>query len=91
MTRFELRPIRRFVVLLDDQDRVVEENGVLVDGGLWPVTMDFTVVAVGADERADFGVGDRVVVSNPTVGRKVRIDGVVYRVVRVGDVIAVVS
>lgn len=91
MARFELRPIKRFVVLLDDQDRVTKDGGVYVDSGIWPVNMDFLVVAVGAEEHVDFGVGDRVVVSCPTVGRKVRLDGVVYRVVRVSDILAVLE
>lgn len=91
MTRFELRPIKRFVVLLDDQDRVTKDGELFVDNGVWPVNMDYTVVAVGTEEKAGFGVGDKVVVSCPTVGRKVKLDGVTYRVVRVSDIIAVIE
>jgi len=84
------RPIRRFVLLLDDQDETVE-NGVLVREDVRCRHMDFTVVRVGDREKAGFGQGDRVVVSHPDVGRRVRLDGVYYRLVRVSDVIGVLE
>ena len=82
-----VRPIRRFVLLLDDQDEAVE-GGVAVREDLRCRHMDFTVVRVGDLEKADFGQGDRVVVSHPDAGRRVRLDGTYYRLVRVSDVIA---
>lgn len=85
-----VRPIRRHVLLLDDQPESVD-GGVVVRRELGNAYLDYVVVAVGEDENVDFGPGDRVVVSDPNIGRKVRLDGIVYRVVRVSDVLAVVE
>lgn len=82
-----VRPIRRFVLLYDDQPEY-SEGGIVVRKNLGCDHMDFIAVAVGDREDADFGPGDRVVVSDPNVGRRVMLDGVVYRLVRVSDVIA---
>lgn len=87
-----LRPIRRHVLLLDDQEGgIVLHDGLYVDTGIHPETMDFYVVGVGNLENPGFGTGDRVVISDPAAGRRVKIDGVVYRLVRVTDVIAVIN
>lgn len=85
-----IKPIRRFVLLLDDQPEV-NEGGVVVQKKFGCDHMDFLVVRVGTEEQAGFGQGDRVVVQDPNVGRRVRIDGVVYRLVRVSDVIATIE
>jgi len=85
-----VRPIKRFVLLLDDQPEQTV-GGVIVRRTLGNAYLDYVVVAVGEREQAGFGPGDRVLVRYPNVGRKVRIDGVVYRVVRVSDVIAVME
>ena len=61
-----LRPLHRFVLLLDDPAESVE-NGVVVrlpETG-WRTHMDYLVVMVGESERADFGAGDRVVRRHP--------------------------
>jgi co-chaperonin GroES (HSP10) len=89
---FNIRPIRKHVILLDDQPSdYVDADGVLVDSSLGTNHLDFYVVGVGTEEHVDFGKGDRVVLADENVGRKVRLDGVVYRVVRTADVIAVVG
>ena len=81
-----VRPIRRFVLLVDDQPEYVD-GGIVVRKDFGCDHMDFVVVAVGVD----FGVGDRVVVRDPNVGRRVMLDGTVYRLVRVSDIIAVME
>jgi co-chaperonin GroES (HSP10) len=90
MKRATVRPIRRFVLLLDDQPEMVE-GGVIVQRRAGVTHHDFPVVRVGEHEDCDFGQGDVVVVSDPNAGRRVMIDGVVYRLVRTSDVIAVVE
>lgn len=85
-----IRPIRRFVLLLDDPDETVV-CGVVVKTGIWRTNMDYYVVRVGTEEKVDFGQGDRVILSSPNVGRKVRLCGCPFRLVRVEDVIAVVQ
>ena len=85
-----MRPIRRFVLLLDDQDETAE-GGVAVRESLRCRHLDFYVVRVGEREKVDFGQGSRVVVRHPDVGRRVRLDGTYYRLVRADDVVGVVE
>ena len=86
-----IRPIRRFVLLLDDQPERIE-GGVIIRQEIWRRThLDYTVVRVGEKENVDFGQGDRVVLADPNVGRPVMIDGTVFRFVRVSDIIAVMT
>lgn len=85
-----LKPIRRHVLLLDDQE-VQVENGVTVLRRRGTPYLDHLVVQVGERESVDFGVGDRVVLSDPNAGRRVRIDGTAYRLVRTDDVVAVLE
>lgn len=82
-----LRPIKRFVLILDDQPEF-DDNGVIVRRELGNAYLDYLVVAVGEKEDVPYGPGDRVVLSDPNAGRKVKLDGVVHRVVRVSDIIA---
>lgn len=86
--RWQLRPLKRFVLLYDDQPETVE-GGIIVSGRIGTHHHDFSVVAVGTNETVDFGVGDRVVVDDPNAGRRVMIDGIVYRIMPVRHVIAV--
>lgn len=87
-----VRPIRRFVLLADDQPGFTDVGGVLVDNMLGTDNLDYYVVAVGSEEsNPGFGVGDRVILSDPNAGRKVRIEGVVHRLVRTTDIIGVVE
>ena len=88
MKKTFLRPIRRFVLVLDDQPET-NEGGVIVHREMGCSHMDFTVVAVGTTETVDFGVGDSVIVCDANVGRRVMLDGTVYRLVRVSDIIGV--
>ena len=85
-----VRPIRKFVLLLDDQPETVE-GGVIVRRKFGTHHHDFYVVRVGEKEQVDFGQGDRVLVEDPNAGRRVMLDGVVYRLVRVEDIIAVLE
>jgi len=85
-----VRPIRRFVLLLDDQPEQTE-GGIIVNREYTSSRMDRLVVRVGDKENVDFGQGDRVVLSDPNCGRRVMIDGTVYRLVRVADIIAVMD
>lgn len=83
-----LRPIRRFVLLLDDQPEYTE-GGIVVRKDEGCYHMDFPVVAVGTNETVDFGVGDVAVLWSPNIGRRVMLGGTVYRLVKVADIIAV--
>lgn len=85
-----VRPIKRFVLLYDDQPETVE-GGIVVRRDFGCGHMDFVVVAVGEREAADFGPGDRVIVSDPNAGRRVMLDGTVFRLVRVTDVLATIE
>lgn len=87
-----LRPLRKFVLLADDPVETVE-NGVVVrlpESG-WRTHMDYTVVAVGVAESADFGAGDRVILRHPNAGRSLLLDKVPHRLVRVTDILAVID
>ena len=78
------------MLLLDDQE-VQVENGVTVLRRWGTPYLDHLVVQTGTDEDLDFGPGDRVVLDDPNAGRRVRIDGTVYRLVRRDSVVAVVK
>ena len=86
----ELRPIKRHVLLLDDPDETIA-NGVVVRTSMHRTNMDYMVLRVGAEERCDFGQGDRVVLADPNAGRRLKIDGVPLRLVRVNEVIGVME
>ena len=86
----ELRPIKRHVLLLDDPDETIT-NGVVVRTSMHRTNMDYMVLRVGAEERCDFGQGDRVVLESPDAGRRLKIDGVSLRLVRVSEVIGVME
>lgn len=90
LTRFDVRPLRRHVLVLDDPD-TVDSNGILLSRGFRGVHLDFTVVKVGIDEDAGFGQGDRVMLSDPCAGRPLKLDGTPYRLVRISDIIAVIE
>lgn len=85
-----LRPLSRFVLLVDDPDETLE-NGVMVrlpESG-WRTHMDYAVAMVGAKEHADFGAGDRVVLRHPNAGRSLVWNGVPHRLVRMDDILGV--
>lgn len=86
-TKF-LRPISDHVLLVDEQPEAVE-GGVIVDRTVGCGRMDFVVAK--APGGAGFGQGDRVVVSDPNAGRRVKLDGCVYRIVPVSDIVAVME
>ena len=85
-----VRPIRRFVLLLDEQPEVIEK-GVVIHRERGVGRHDFPVVRVGETENVDFGQGDIVVLKDPNAGRRIMLDGIVYRLVRIRDIIAVVD
>lgn len=82
-----LTPLGNEVILLDDPDYTME-NGVVVPASVWRVNMDYWVVRGSGD---GFGTGDRVIVDDPMTGRKIKVDGVCYRVVRKDSIIGVVD
>lgn len=82
-----LRPIRRFILLVDDQPEQVEGGIVIVDR-IGCTRHDFYVAAIGTNENVEFDVGDRVIIEDPNAGRRVSVDGIFYRLVRVTDIIA---
>ena len=79
------RPLCGHALLLDDQPEQTE-GGVIVSRRVGCHHLDFLVVDVNGP--AGFGVGDRVVLSDPNIGKRVMVDGTVYRMVSVGDVLA---
>lgn len=83
------RPIRRFVLLLDDQPER-DEGGVIVRSSGYD-RMDFVVVAIGDRETVELGVGDRAVLADRYAGRRVMLDGILYRLVRASDIVATVE
>lgn len=82
-----LRPIRGFALLVDDPAEQTE-GGVVVPTGsmVWRKNMDYVVAAVGHGTTG-FGVGDRVVLKDANAGQSLYLDGIAYRLVKVGDVI----
>ena len=70
--------------MLDTQDTQTD-GGVTVIRRRGSPYMDYLVVA--SAENLDYGPGDRVVVKDPNIGKRVRIDGTVYRLVREADII----
>ena len=87
-----LRPIRRFVLVVDDPPEY-SEGGIVVRRDSTGETrhLDYPVAMVGTDEDLDFGPGDRVVLAHPWAGRSVFLDGIAYRLVRVADIVGVVE
>lgn len=92
MSEKQLRPIRRHVLLLDDERETVN-GGVVVRRGecSFGMNLDYTVLRVGTEEKCGFGQGDRVVLCDPDAGRKLKLDGIPMRLVRVQDVIGAVE
>lgn len=87
----EIRPIKRFVLLLDDPADTVTDGGIIVHRDFGSDSLDYYVLSVGTNERCPFDTGDRVIVSDPNCGRRLKIDGVPMRLVRVNEVIGVVE
>lgn len=83
-----VRPIDGYAILLDDQPTEVTSGGVVVFTR-GAVNMDYLVVRVASG--AGFGQGDRVVISDPNIGRKINVDGACCRLVRIDDIIGVVE
>ncbi len=81
---FPVRPVRGYVYLLDDQPETVE-GGIVVRRALGAAYLDYVVVAGSGD---GFGPGDRVLLDDANAGRRVFIDGVTYRLVEAGRVMA---
>lgn len=82
-----VKPIAGHVMLVDDQP-VQTENGIIVSRSFGCSHLDFIVAGVNDDDNFEFGQGDRVVISDPNVGKRVMIDGVTYRMVSADSIIA---
>lgn len=87
----QVRPIRRFVLLLDDTDETVQDGVIVRRGISFGSNLDYTVLRVGTEEKCGFGQGDRVILCDPDAGRKLKLDGIPMRLVRVQDVIGVIE
>ena len=83
-----LTPIAGSVLLVDRADTRTE-NGIVVVRGASAPYMDFAVAAVNESDGCDFAPGDRVVVDDPFIGKRIMIDGAPYRLVPVEHVVAV--
>lgn len=80
-------PIKGYVLLVDDPDEV-SDGGIIhenVPGR--GVNMDFYAATPGPG----FGSGDLVLVSDPNAGRRIKVDGIPYRVVREDEVVGVLE
>lgn len=82
-----IHPLRGEVLLLDDPDYTVE-NGIVIPTPVRRSNLDYWVVRGCGD---GFGTGDRVVLDDPNSGKKLKLDGVCYRLVKCSSVVAVVS
>ena len=80
-------PIKGYVLLVDDPDEV--SDGGVVHESLpgRGVNMDFYAATPGPG----FGAGDLVLVSDPNAGRRIKVDGIPYRVVREDEIIGVLE
>lgn len=90
MDTVHVRPVEPEIMLLDDQPSR-NENGVVVEDRLDLCThLDYMVVRT---DRRDlgFGQGDTVILMKPDAGRRIVLDGAVYRLVKPGDIVAVVE
>lgn len=90
MDTVHVRPVEPEIMLLDDQP-VRNENGVVVEDRLDSCThLDYMVVRT---DRRDlgFGQGDTVILARPDAGRRIVLDGTTYRLVKPGDIVAVVE
>ena len=81
------RPTKGFVLLVDDQPEF-DDHGVIVRRTLGNAYLDY-LVAMGSGPG--YGPGDRVVLPSPNLGRKIKLEGTVYRLVRATDPVAVVE
>jgi co-chaperonin GroES (HSP10) len=84
-----LKPLPRDVVLLDDVPEKGENGVTVMRPDIGCDHLDFTVAAAGGS-AVGYGSGD-VVLRDPSIGRRVRVDGVGYRIVGVDDVVAAVE
>lgn len=82
-----INPLSKEVMILDDPEYTME-NGVVVRTPIWRSNLDYWVVRGGGE---GFGIGDRVVLDDPMVGRKVKLDGINYRLVPVESVIGIIT
>ena len=85
-----LMPIAGSVLLVDRADTRVEGGVVVVRSASDPY-MDFAVAAVNESDGCDFAPGDRVVVDDPFIGKRIMIDGAPYRLVPVERIVAVME
>lgn len=82
-----IKPLSNELLVLDDPDFTME-NGIVVRTPVWRSNLDYWVVRGGTQ---DIGKGDRVVLDDPMAGRRVKLDGINYRLVPVKSVIGVVT
>lgn len=88
MDTVHIRPVEPEIMLLDDQP-IRREGGVVVEDRLDTCShLDYMVVRVNGNDLG-FGQGDTVVLSKPDAGRRIVLDGTVYRLVRPEDIVAV--
>lgn len=90
MSEERLRPIKPFVLLVDDQPEM-NDKGIIVRPKFGTYHMDFLVADTGNNEGLDFGVGDRVILCDPNAGRRVYVGGIVHRLVSISDILATID
>lgn len=78
-------------MLIDEQPKRAAGN-LELPSAIMTDRLDYVVAAVGSSEPdPGFGVGDTVLVDDPTAGRRVTLDGVRYRLVKASSVVGVVE
>lgn len=90
MDTVHVRPVEPEIMLLDDPP-VRNENGVIIEDRMdMCAHLDYMVVRM---DRLDlgFGQGDTVILARPDAGRRIVLDGTTYRLVKPGDIVAVVE
>lgn len=83
-----IRPVRADHVILFDDPETREEGGVYVSEGPWRKNLDYIVARGHGD---GFAPGSRVVLDSPLAGRKLKLNGVGYRIVPHSSIIAVLD
>lgn len=80
-------PLKGYVLLVDDPDEVSDGGVVHANLPGRGVNLDFYAATPGPG----FGAGDVVVISDPNAGRRIKVDGIPYRVVSEDEVVGVLE
>lgn len=80
-------PLKGYVLLADDGEETSDGGIVRANLPGKGVNMDFYAATPGPG----FGAGDLVLISDPNAGRRIKVDGIPYRIVREDEVVGVLE